>query len=184
MNMFISAEGLERANAVLKHIKGAFPRAVASTTNRVLEGMRTDAVAETKGRYFAKPSDIRKTITLKKANAGNLTGAMVSRGARKTLADYQLLPKSPKKSMKGLQGAVKTDGLKNIYSGFLVRRGGKYKPYIRTGSGKWGIQSINSPAIPQILKNEETIAFLEKKASERFEKRIDHEVIRLLGLLP
>ncbi len=184
MNISISTEGLERANAALKHIKGAFPRAVASTMNRVLEGMRTDAVAETKERYFVKPSDIRKTITLKKTSSGDLNGAMVSKGNRKSLADYQLIPKTPKKGMKGLQGAVKTDGLKNISGGFLVRRGEKYKPYIRTGSGKFAIQSIISPAVPQILKNEETVAIIEQKASERFEKRIDHEVIRLLGLLP
>ena len=66
MNIGISTEGIERANAVLKHIKGAFPRVLASTTNRVLEGMRTDIVAETKERYFVKPSEIRKTISLKR----------------------------------------------------------------------------------------------------------------------
>lgn len=184
MNILISNEGLERANNALKHIKGAFPRAVASATNRVLEGMRTDAVAETKARYFAKPAEIRKTITLKKTSAGNLNGAMISKGSRKTLADYQLIPKSPKKGMKGLQGAVKRDGLKNIKGGFLLARGGKNKPYVRTGSGKWAVQVLVSPAIPQIIKNEEIVKVIEEKASERFEKRIDHEVMRLLGALP
>ena len=184
MNISISAEGIERANVALKYIKGAFPRAAASTVNRVLEGMRTDTIAETKSRYFAKSSDIRKTITLKKTSSGNLNGAMISKGNRKSLADYQLIPKSPKKGMKGLQGAVKTDGLKNISGGFLVKRGGKYKPYIRTGSGKWSIQSIISPAIPQIIKNDETVENMEQKASERFEKRLDHEVMRILKLMP
>ncbi|MBR2208909.1 MAG: phage tail protein [Synergistaceae bacterium] len=184
MNIGISTEGIERANAVLKHIKGAFPRVLASTTNRVLEGMRTDIVAETKERYFVKPSEIRKTISLKKAGANNLQGIMLSRGARKSLADYNLTPKSSKKGMKSLKGAVKRDGIKNIQGGFLVKRGGKYKPYIRSGSGKWNINLLVSPAIPQILKNEDTVKNIEQKAIERFEKRLDHEILRALNLLP
>ena len=184
MNISISAEGLERANSALKHINGAFPRAISSTVNRVLEGMRTDVIAGTKSRYFVKPSDIRKTITLKKTSSGNLSGTMISKGSRKSLADYRLIPKAPKKGMRGLQGAVKQDGMKNISEGFLVKRGGKYKPYLRTGLGKWSIQSIISPAIPQIIKNDETVKIMEENASERFEKRLDHEVMRILRLLP
>lgn len=184
MQIAISTDGLERANKALAHIRGAFPRAVAAASNRVLEGMRTDVIAETKERYFAKPSEIRKTLTLKKTSANSLQGAMISRGARKSLADYNLTPKSPKKGMKGIQGAVKRDGIKNIPGAFLLRHGAKYKPYVRTGRGKFGIKMLVSPAIPQILKNEETIKIVEQKASERFEKRLDHEVLRVLGMLP
>ena len=87
--------------------------------------------------------------------------------------------------MKGLQGAVKRDGgLKQLKGAFLLKRGDKYKPYVRTGQGKWAVEYLISPAIPQILKNEETVKIIEQKASERFEKRLDHEVMRLLNLLP
>lgn len=180
----ISMKNLERAEKTLSYIKGAFPKAVAAATNRTLEGMRTDVVAETKEKYFVKPSEIRKTITLKKASAGNLGGAMISRGSRKSLADYQLSPKTPKKGMKNLQGAVKRTGLKTLEGAFLVRRGGKYKPYHRKGSGKWNIAPYISPAIPQIIKNDETVKVVEEKATERFEKRLNHEVLRLLGAIP
>lgn len=185
MNISISTEGLERANKALAHINGGFPRAVSATVNRVLEGMRTDAVNETKARYYAKPGDIRKTITLKTTkSASNFQGAMISRGTRKSLADYKLTPRTPKKGMKGLEGAVKNEGLKQIKSGFLLKQKGSYKPYIRTSSGKWGIEPLISPAIPQILKNEETVKIIEEKAAERFEKRLNHEVMRMLKLLP
>ena len=181
MDIQISTEGLEHANKALQAIPGAFPRAVAAATNRVLEGMRTDAVTETAKKYFVKPSEIRKSLTLKKSSAGNLMGAMVSRGSRKSLADYQLTPKTPRKGKNGLQGAVKRDGVKNIERGFLLRRGSGYKPYMRVGSGKWAVQFLISPAIPQIVKNDETVELMREKAAERFEKRLDHEVLRLLG---
>ena len=188
MNITISAPALERANNALRHIRGAFPRAVASATNRTLEGLRTDAVSETKGRYFAKSGDIRKTLTLKRASAGNMAGVMVSRGKRKSLAEYKLTPTAPRKGRRAaLRGAVKNDGLKSLGSNaFLIRLGaaGRYWPYIRTGKGRWDIKALISPSIPQIIKNEETVKIMRQKAAERFEKRLDHEMLRLLGVLP
>ncbi len=46
------------------------------------------------------------------------------------------------------------------------------------------MNSLKSPAIPQIIKNDETVKAMEKGAEERFSKRLDHEVMRLLGVLP
>ena len=181
MMIDISAEPLQRANAALRGLPGALPRVLSLATNRTLEGLRTDAASETKKRYHAKASDIRKTLTLKKASAGKLTTTMLSRGPRRSLAAYKLIPSSPSKGGKWLMGAVKTDGLKPLKNAFLVGRGGQYKPYIRIGSGKNSIEPVISPSIPQIVKNEETVAAMEKGASERFEKRLDHEILRLLG---
>ena len=185
MNIMISSPALERANNALSHIKGAFPRAVASAANRTLEGLRTDAVSETKNHYFAKSGDIRKTLTLKRASAANLSGAMVSKGSRRSLAEYKLTPSAPRKGRRtALKGAVKRDGLKSLGDAFLVRLGGKYRPYSRTGTGRWSIEPLISPAIPQIIKNEETVKAMEKGAEQRFSKRLDHEVMRMLGALP
>ena len=184
MNINLSSEGLQQASALLSAVKNGFPKAISLAVNRTLEGMKTDAVKETQEKYFAKPSDIRKTLTLKKTNQGNLVGMMISKGTRKTLADYQLTPKTPRKGSQILQGAVKRGGLKTLRDAFLVRRGGKYKPYVRNGSGKWNIQPLISPAIPQIMKNDKTVASLEVKATERFEKRLNHEVARMLNLIP
>jgi hypothetical protein len=80
-----------------------------------------------------------------------------------------------------LKGAVKQDGMKPLKDAFLLKRGGKARPFVRTSSGKWGIEPLISPSIPQIVKNEETIAKMEKGASERFRKRLDHEILRLMG---
>ena len=176
MMINVSTEQLTRANNALRGFPGAFPRAVASSTNRAIEGVRTDAATETKKRYHVRPSDVRKTITLKKASVGNLAGTMLSRGSRRSLADYKLTGGSGK-----LQGAVKTDGMKPLKNAFLVNRGGKMRPYVRTGGGKWGIEPLISPSIPQIVKNEETVAVMEKGASVRFRKTLDHDILRLMG---
>ena len=173
----VSSEQLQRANNALRGFPGAFPRALASATNRAIEGVRTDAASETKKRYHVKSGDVRKTIQLRKASVGNLEGTMTSKGPRRSLADYKLTGGSG-----NLQGAVKTDGMKTLKDAFLVRRGGKARPYVRDGSGKWGIKPLISPSIPQIVKNEETVEAMEKGAAQRFRKTLDHDILRLMGV--
>ena len=187
----ISNAMLERAVSRLHSVQREFPLAVARAANRTMYGMGTDAARETAKRYFVKPGDVKKSIEYRKATASNLLGTMISRGKRHSLADYQLTPKSPQAGRKAaLKGAVKREGgLKPLGPAFLIKRaGGRYFPFYRVGSGSGnrykGIQSLISPSMPQIIKNEETVKVMEQGAEERFSKRLDHEVMRLLGALP
>lgn len=179
---------LNRAYQALRLIPGAFPRAVAAASNRTLETMRTDTVNETSERYFAKPGDIRKTITLKRASAGKLSAVMLSRGARKNISKYQITPKSPRAGRKdGFMGAVKREGgLKPLPEGTFMINTPNAGPvlFLRTSRGKWGIEHVHSPSIPQIIKNKDTVDAVETHAQEVFVKRLDHEVMRILKLLP
>jgi len=151
--------------------------------------MRTEAAQETSGRYFAKSGEVKSTITLKHASAGNLHGAMISRGGRKKLQQYKLTPNNPTGKQRGFRGAVKREGgLKPLPKGTFMMNtptaGWVLFRRIRQGKGWGNIEHIVSPSIPQIVKNEETVAVVEKRAREVFEKRLDHEVMRLLGALP
>lgn len=187
INISVGAdEALQRAKKNLAHVKGGFQRAVTSSLNRVIEGMRTDAARETKERYFISAGDVRKTLSLRKAGAGNLSAGLKSRGRRRSLADYKLTSKSPKSGVKNiLRGAVKRDGgLKTLNNGFLIRSGGGYRPFYRTGRGRYDFKPFISPAVPQLLKNEAIVQKLQDNAASRFEKRLNHEVLRLIGALP
>lgn len=184
----INQKALEKAYQALRLIPGAFPRAVTAASNRTIETMRTDTVRETKERYFAKPGDIRKSITLKKAGGNNLSAVMLSRGTRKNISKYQITPKSPQAGRKnGFKGAVKRDGgLKPLPKGTFMINTPSAGPvlFVRTSKGKWGISHVTSPSIPQIIKNKETVEVVETRAQDTFRKRLNHEVLRLLGALP
>lgn len=190
IDVHIEQESLARAYNLLRHIPGAFPRAVSAASNRTLESMRTDTVRETQKRYFVKPGDIRKTLTLKKTNAGNLQGAMISKGGRRKLSDYQLTPKNPRAGRQGgFKGAVKREGgLKPLpLDTFMMNTpnaGYVLFTRVRPGRGWQNIKHVHSPAIPQIIKNEETVEIVEIHTREVFEKRLNHEVMRLLGVTP
>ena len=186
---------LARANTALRRILSETPQAVARTINRTVEGLKTDAARETSRRYFVKATDVRASMSPKKASSGNLQGAMVSKDKRHLLDYYKLTPTSPNPGGKTeIKGAVKTaGGLKTLKSAFLVRRaGGTYFPFVRVGSGAGssnqyrykGIRSLIAPALPQIIKNRDTVKAMRMGAEERFIKRLDHEILRLFGALP
>ena len=187
----ITNNTLERANSALRRILSEFPLAVARATNRTMYGMGTDAARETAKRYFVKSGDVKKSIEYRKATGSNLLGTMISRGKRHSLSEYRLTPLTPKKgAITQLKGAVKREGGLKSLRGFLVKRaGGKYFPFYRIGYAsehrqRGEIRSYISPSIPQIVKNEETRQAIEQGVEERFAKRLDHEILYLLGALP
>ena len=89
VNIQISEQGLKRANQILHSLQADTSKVTARVVNRVMDGMRTDAVSETSQKYYVKAKDVRSSITFRKATAGNLMGEMISRGKRHNLADYQ-----------------------------------------------------------------------------------------------
>lgn len=190
IQLSISNASLERVMSDLAAVQRDFPQAIARAVNRTMDGMRTDAVQETRKKYFVSAKDVRASISFRKAGAGNLMGAMVSKGKRHSLADYQLSPSTPRAGKHPqLKGAVKREGgLKPLGPAFLVKRsGGRYFPFYRVGSGAGsrykGIQSLISPSMPQLIKNEETVKAMEQGAEERFTKRVEHEISLILGKL-
>ena len=190
VSVIIEQAALAHAYNALKHIPGAFPRAVAAASNRALETVRTEAVRETSKRYFVKAGEVRKTFKPKKASANNLYGAMISRGKRKNISKYQITPKTQQAGRKqGFRGAVKQEGgLKPLPKGTFMLNTPNAGPvlFLRVASGNsWAnITHVFSPSIPQIVKNDETVEVVEKRAQEVFIKRLDHEVMRLLGAMP
>ena len=194
VNIQISSEGLEKAGQILSKISGDTSKVTARVINRVMDGMKTDATRETAQKYYVSASQVRQSLTFKKANAGSLMGEMISKGKRHNLADYKLSPTSPKSGKNTvIKGAVeKAVGLKTLAKGerkiaFLVKRaGGKYFLFYRIGynpaARQWGsIRAYISPSMPQIIKNEETVKVVQEKAEERFSKRLNHEILRLFG---
>ena len=181
-----AAEGLRRARESLKRVKGGFERAVSLSINRTLDSLKVKAARETASRYFISVGEVKKSFAVKKSNPGDMVASLMSRGRRRNLSDYKLTPKAPKlKSRDYIKGAVmRAGGLKSLPGAFLVKRGNGYQAVLRTGKGRYDLKGVVSPAVPQILKNEDTLNVLEQDAERVFISRLNHETLRILGALP
>ena len=182
LDIKIDASGVERAKKLLAHIPGAFNKAQGAAISRTLDYMKTHAAQIASSKYYAKSGEIKRTIRTQKR--GKNAGAIISRGGYKSLADYKISPAKQKLGRKQgrIRGAVKRDsGLKSLGKAFLIPVGGRYLPYIRVGKGRWDIKRLMSPAIPQIVGNEEVTQKLMDESGKYFDERLRHEVMRQLG---
>jgi hypothetical protein len=174
----VSSAKLEHAQKALAGIPKGVEKATWSALNRVGDGLKTDSVKETKQRYHLSPSEIRKHLLLKKTQGNNPSVALVATGRRKPISEYKVQGKS-----RDFRVSVRTGGMKTLKTGFIVDRGGKkVVMFLPQGEGKTAMPVI-SPSVPQAIANKETRAVMEKQAQERFEKRLDHEILRMLGAL-
>jgi hypothetical protein len=70
--------------------------------------------------------------------------------------------------------------MKKLRTGFLADNKGRTIVWnIPDGADK--PRPVFGPSIPQAIRNKGTVATIKEQARERFTKRLDHEVLRLLG---
>ena len=193
INIDFDTGALVKAGILLKTAPEKIKIAVSHAVNRSLESFKSVAVRETVKKYFVarKNIDTEENLKLKKSYGGDLNATLIARDKRHSIKEYKLTPMSPTPGKKTeIKGAVKREGgLKTLTRAFFVKvKGGKYFPFFRVGYDKKArqrgqIRSYTSPSLPQIIKNEETVAEAEQKARETFKKRLEHELKRA-GALP
>ena len=161
-------------------------RAVNASINRALDSMKTQLARETVTRYYVTASAIRKTLNARTTTvAGVKQGIIISRAPRLNLANFKISPRSASYRMRGrsYQAAVKQEGgMKTLAANVFYIPGRKrmYKRVRPGGKGFQNIRAIFGPAIPQMLKNEETFEAVKENTERVFNERLSHEIQRLL----
>ncbi len=65
---------------------------------------------------------------------------------------------------------------------FSAQMGGHKGIYERIGVSRFPVEELYGPATPQMMySNEEVTDEIERKVADTYEKRIDHEILRLLN---
>lgn len=169
---------VERAERLLSGVKGGATTALVRALNRASESGRTAAVRETTTRYTIKAKDIRPSIKLEKASKTNLTAGISSKGPRIPLSAYLHKPKTDTTGAKRrpVYVSVKKGSLKPLGQGFIW----KGDVMQRVGKERHKITRRTGPALPMLLNNEEVVEKIMNTMNETTDKRLDHEINRLL----
>lgn len=186
-----------RAESVLGYLarelqtKGRFTNVVARAQNRVIMGMRTETVTEIRKIYNAPAADIRKTMTVTKANKNRLQARLTLRGKMSVeLINYGARETKKGVSVRILRGskskAIRPGGANEILATkkrkvsatwiakghVMARVEGKDHPVIL-----WG------PSFMGVFSHENVRAELQKIAEDRYVKRLkaeaDYELTKL-----
>lgn len=182
LRLSFKAGDIAKVEREFRYIKGGAEKAMVSTINRVLPGMRKDAVEEVTGVYTAKATAVRNTMRIDKARPGRIEGKIVSTGG--AIRDYQFKVTPRKVTKKRPKGGVKVQVRKDkggvVKGSFIAKmRSGHVGVFKRIGSTR-KINELFGPAVPSMLKDEGAYTRVQQRADARLSKELDAQIDRIL----
>lgn len=161
------------------------PMVVSRALNRSIASFKTEMYRNIKEDYTIKQKTVYNTITIKKASGKSLVSFIKSKGGMEALTAYKVSPVKPrpKNPPKVLKASVKKDGgLKPIPKAFMATYKGEDIAFQRKTKARDSIDRLRGPAVPLIIDNQKYIDKSYKKSVEIFNKRLEHEILRVLGV--
>ena len=169
---------------VIENRLGAFknkaPSIMSQAINRATVTFNKVLAKETREEYHIKAKTIKKSLTVKKASRHSLGAEIKSIGGRLSIRDYKSTPTKEPRRRTTVKVAVRKDGPKLLLHAFVSETMGNHI-FERKGRARLPIRKIKGPAVPQLLKNRETVKLANKEALKTYKKRVDHGVDRSLG---
>ena len=177
----INTVQIKKVEERLGRYKAKAPIVLYRALNRAVQNAKTNARKNPRETYNIKAKDIKETLTAKKASRSKLGAALVSQGTKVPLDKFRISPKQlrPKKPPRALKVAVKKGGLKQLLGAFVADIRGN-KVFSRVSKRRLPINRLFGPAIPQMIDNKAVRPFIEKEAINTFQRRLDHEIKRVL----
>lgn len=187
-------EIVERLSEITEKSKLVMMRSM----NRVASTVLTSVKKEVSARYFISQKKVAETLHVEKSTTNNLVASVVSQGSKLGLEKFKVSPLRPVKLSKNgkrtprvYKAAIKkSGGLKPLTGKNIVGRNNK--PFVaimqnghtgvffRETWEAYPIKSIMGPAVPQLAGKKEIMEVVNKKANETLQKRIEHELSRVM----
>lgn len=173
----ISMERVTELQRIFENTPRQVPIVVSRAVNRAIVSARTETSRKVCQVYKVKHGDIIKTIRISKANAGRMQAEMRSEDSVLPLSKFGVSTNA-----KGVRVAVKRGGSKQIKSAFIITsaRGGA-NAFVRTSTKRTPVKGLHGPSVPQMIGNEGVVEGVADKAGEVLNRRLDHEISRLMG---
>ena len=203
----VSEETTNRLHAILEGMGLAEEKVLKPALSRGLSAGKVTASKAVRETYHISTGDFRNNGYMKYNNVSHcqdgIIGSIEFSGGVIPLIRFKVSPNTPKQGKTPSAAVLKTSSLvpftrkrdtfvaqmKTGHIGIFERRenvysGGRYT----TKTGKYGrnkhnqaIKELLSPSVPQMVGNEAVITTVEDRVSEVINKRINHEIERLIN---
>lgn len=173
---------MKRIETVLAHIPNGVAKASVNAINRALVAGRAAASKNVRNIYTISAEKVKRTISLKNASMSGVSGSLESRGAGIGLMHFKHRPTTDTtgKKRRAVAVTVKKGQTKRLATGFVSSKlGGNI--FTRDGRKRLPIKRAVSVSVPQMMENAEVREPMMNRMQEIMEKRLDHEVNRILG---
>lgn len=158
--------------------------AIRMSINRIATRMRTELAREAAHDYFVKIGDVKSSIKLTKAKNANLTAFISSAGRPIPLIKFRVTP--IKVQYKGRRNRKIKVRVRRDSSGarmdraFVAFMGSTMNVFERKGKKRFPVKKLYGPAVPQMLRSEDVMDKVTKKAQDDLNSEITRQLNRLL----
>jgi Prophage minor tail protein Z (GPZ). len=176
-------DAIQRAETLLGGIKNALPTAASRAINRALGSARAEAVRAVRAEYTVAAGDVRKTMVITTARPTLLLGSIRATGGPIALSKFDVSPSRPNPKARNpvTVRVKKSSGRKVVKKAFLAEMSsGHIGVFKRAGKARLPIEQSFGPSVPQMLGAENVTQKVEAKAQATLDKRMDHEISRIL----
>lgn len=169
---------MARLEGKLTRIKNGVPKVLVPAINRALASGKTVVKREIREDYTIKAKDIPATV--QRASYGNLTGSITISQGMLPLEKFNVRPRGVqrRKVKRPIFAQVKKGGGGFIPHAFFIPSGG---PYSRIGPERFPIYKLSTISAAIMATQPAVGPAVNKKMGDTLDKRIDHELKRVLA---
>lgn len=174
---------LDHVMKLLAGIPGGAYKAVGSALKRAASTGKTVAKRSVTGEYFITQSQFlsctRNINHFERETSGELSVAFGFAGYVIPLLKFNTRVEKNGLITTQVKRSSSPESLRNA---FTATMGGHFGVYERIGKERFPIKQLFGPSTPQMMySNEKVLDEMDKKMSETVEKRIEHEITRILN---
>lgn len=181
--------GLNEIEKMLGGMEKKASNVLYNVVNRVASNVRKNISKEVLKKYGIKSADVKETITTKRPSKANPTSLITSSGSTIPLYKFRAKPKDIistkgikiKKRPKVKAKVLKTSSLKTIKNAFLAQMSSGHIGLFRRIKESRKIKELHGPSVPQMVANDEVSKSIFAEAEVTYNKRLNHEINRILG---
>lgn len=181
----ITAEQIERVNLILSNVPKGAEKAISSVIKRATSTVRSEALKGITGVYAISSQNVRAETTIKvrtqKADGG-VVGTVSFAGYKIPLYRFNVSPTLPVQHATVSAAVLADSGRTPFAEAFIAKmKSGHTGMFERDGTSRLPITEFMGPSTDQMAGNSIVLEQVEEKAQEVINKRIEHEITRILN---
>lgn len=179
----IAEDSLDKATRLLAGINGGVYKAVGSALSRAAATGKTAAKQPVTKEYTISQSEfLARTRNINHFVRESSGGISVVFGFRGNVIPLMKFNTRVNGSGQIVTQVKRSGSAETLNRAFSAQMGGHKGIYERVGVKRFPVEELYGPATPQMMySNEEVTDEIERKVADTYEKRIDHEILRILN---
>lgn len=176
-------DSLDKATRLLAGINGGVYKAVGSALSRAAATGKTAAKQPVTKEYTISQSEfLARTRSINHFVRESSGGISVVFGFRGNVIPLMKFNTRVNGSGQIVTQVKRSGSAETLNRAFSAQMGGHKGIYERVGVKRFPVKELYGPATPQMMySNEEVTDEIERKVADTYEKRIDHEILRILN---